>query len=338
MIAAMSPCTRNCWIFAALMGLVVWLFALTAGGVGAMAGLFLGFVTAWLLGGFLVMMFCTGRGGEAADDQLGWLHAAPAAPAPTPLPDAPPIALAARPAGMEGAPAGASADSAAAVTFAADPTLWDDEEEDEYDADDADGDGAVAPAAETPLEDTRAVMDAPSASARHDMPGEAVPSAEPKKAKKPKDKVGKSAKDAKDAKEKGRKAKDRADKTGRKGLSTDASRVLRARAEDVDGGEAVDDPFPVATVTTPATAAGGGDELGRIDGIGPNLTEWLHGQGVTRLAQIAAWTEADVDDFEARLGRSGGRIRRDDWVGQARILAAGGETAHSRRVDSGEAT
>ena len=39
-----------------------------------------------------------------------------------------------------------------------------------------------------------------------------------------------------------------------------------------------------------------------------------------------------------RLGRNGGRIERDDWVGQARILAAGGETEHSRRVDRGEAT
>ena len=29
---------------------------------------------------------------------------------------------------------------------------------------------------------------------------------------------------------------------------------------------------------------------------------------------------------------------RDDWVGQAKVLAAGGETEHSRRVERGEST
>ena len=63
----------------------------------------------------------------------------------------------------------------------------------------------------------------------------------------------------------------------------------------------------------------------------------LHENGVTRYDQIAAWTDADVDAWTARLGRKGDRIRRDDWVGQARLLAAGGETAHSHAVNIGEA-
>lgn len=41
----MSTCARQCWIFAAVMGLVV--FALTAGvgGIGVLPGLFLGLVS-----------------------------------------------------------------------------------------------------------------------------------------------------------------------------------------------------------------------------------------------------------------------------------------------------
>lgn len=70
----MTDCTRNCWIFAALMGLLVWAFALGQGGVGLLPGAFLGFVTAWLLGGLLVMLFCQG---EAADAGLGFADTPP---------------------------------------------------------------------------------------------------------------------------------------------------------------------------------------------------------------------------------------------------------------------
>lgn len=80
------------------------------------------------------------------------------------------------------------------------------------------------------------------------------------------------------------------------------------------------------------------DDLRRIKGIGPKLSDWLVENGVTRFDQIAAWDAAKVADFAQRLGRMGGRIEADDWVGQARILASGGETEHSRCVERGEAT
>jgi len=78
------------------------------------------------------------------------------------------------------------------------------------------------------------------------------------------------------------------------------------------------------------------DDLKRIKGIGPKLSDRLKEHGVTRYEQIAAWDAAMVADFAQRLGRLGGRIEADDWVGQARLLATGGETAHSRSVDKGE--
>jgi len=65
------------------------------------------------------------------------------------------------------------------------------------------------------------------------------------------------------------------------------------------------------------------DDLSQIKGLGPKLVETLRGLGVTRFAQIAAWDDADIDRIDAQLGRFQGRIRRDDWPAQARLLTAG---------------
>lgn len=74
-----------------------------------------------------------------------------------------------------------------------------------------------------------------------------------------------------------------------------------------------------AEASAPATK---GDDLRRIKGLGPKLVTLLAEHGVTSFAQIAAWDDADIDRIDARLGRFQGRIRRDDWVAQARLLAA----------------
>lgn len=69
--------------------------------------------------------------------------------------------------------------------------------------------------------------------------------------------------------------------------------------------------------------AASGDDLTRIKGLGPKLAEQLSTLGVTSFAQIAAWDEAEIDRVDAQLGRFQGRIRRDDWPAQAKLLAAG---------------
>ena len=88
---------------------------------------------------------------------------------------------------------------------------------------------------------------------------------------------------------------------------------------------------------TLAEADAEADDLTRIRGLGPMLQNWLAGYGVTRFAQIAAWDDADIARFAGMMGRVGHRIREEEWVDQARLLAAGGETAHSHAVDTGEA-
>lgn len=65
------------------------------------------------------------------------------------------------------------------------------------------------------------------------------------------------------------------------------------------------------------------DDLTRLKGIGPKLAALLHGVGVTGFDDIAGWDDAAIDRIDAQLGQFSGRIRRDNWVEQARLLAAG---------------
>ncbi|MFD2579760.1 hypothetical protein ACFSTD_16755 [Novosphingobium colocasiae] len=103
--------------------------------------------------------------------------------------------------------------------------------------------------------------------------------------------------------------------------------IAVAAQEEVD--RAVDhDHTPPQTIAAepapdaepaPATA----DDLRRIKGLGPKLQTLLASLGVTTFAQIAAWTDADLDALDANLGAFAGRPRRDKWVEQARLLASG---------------
>ncbi len=85
---------------------------------------------------------------------------------------------------------------------------------------------------------------------------------------------------------------------------------------------------PVAAKPAPARgrkAAAKADDLKRISGIGPKLEQVLNGRGIKRFADIAAWSDADIDRIDAELGFDG-RIRRDDWVGQAKALRPKGRS------------
>ncbi|KPP85624.1 MAG: NADH-quinone oxidoreductase subunit E [Rhodobacteraceae bacterium HLUCCO07] len=75
---------------------------------------------------------------------------------------------------------------------------------------------------------------------------------------------------------------------------------------------------------------GGADDLKLIGGVGPKLEEKLNEMGIWHFDQIARWTGPEVAWVDERL-KFKGRITRDDWIQQARILAEGGETEFSRR-------
>lgn len=71
-----------------------------------------------------------------------------------------------------------------------------------------------------------------------------------------------------------------------------------------------------------AAKAEGGDDLKKLSGVGPVLEQKLLDAGVTSYAQIAAWTEADIAEFDEKLSFKG-RIEREGWVDQAKELAKG---------------
>ena len=77
-------------------------------------------------------------------------------------------------------------------------------------------------------------------------------------------------------------------------------------------------------------AASQSDDMKLLKGVGPTLEKKLHANGVTSFAQIANWTAEDVADMDEKLSFKG-RIERDGWIEQAKILAAGGETEFSKK-------
>ncbi|MGP1352401.1 MAG: hypothetical protein ACTS1Z_03690 [Parasphingopyxis sp.] len=82
-------------------------------------------------------------------------------------------------------------------------------------------------------------------------------------------------------------------------------------------------PEPSAAATpSESPASGESDPLTQIKGLGPKAGAKLNALGVTRFAQIAGWTDADVETIGAQLGDMAQRIARDRWVEQAGLLAA----------------
>ena len=79
------------------------------------------------------------------------------------------------------------------------------------------------------------------------------------------------------------------------------------------------DDAPAALFTAPD---GEPDDLKKISGVGPVLEKKLHSLGVTKFAQVAAFTAEDIAKVDDALSFKG-RIERDNWLEQAATLAAG---------------
>ncbi len=143
--------------------------------------------------------------------------------------------------------------------------------------------------------------------------------------------------------------------TRRTRVSVDRRDTLDEGAAPAARNQALIDALPAASVVPPivpeaiggagvAVAAGAQEaqieaqeslaELTRIKGLGPKLAATLGELGVTRIEQIAAWDDAEIDRIDAQLGRFQGRIRRDNWVEQARLLAVGDTAGFESRFGS----
>ena len=129
-------------------------------------------------------------------------------------------------------------------------------------------------------------------------------------------------------------ARRKAEEEARRKAGEEAQRKAEEEARRKAGEEAKQ-----AEATKPYGLAGpiGGvaDNLTRIKGIGSKINGILNDLGIYHFTQIAAWTEKDIAEVDEKL-KFKGRIVREKWVEQAKVLAEGGETEFSRRVDKGE--
>ncbi len=84
-----------------------------------------------------------------------------------------------------------------------------------------------------------------------------------------------------------------------------------------------------------AARDGGPDDLKLIKGVGPKLEKLLHSMGIFHFDQVANWREAEIAWVDENLEGFKGRVTRDNWVEQAKLLADGGTTEFSSRVKKG---
>lgn len=80
---------------------------------------------------------------------------------------------------------------------------------------------------------------------------------------------------------------------------------------------------------------GQADDLKRIKGVGPAMERLCNELGFYHFDQISAWSGDEVAWVDQNLKGFKGRVTRDSWVEQARLLASGGETEFSKKVDDG---
>lgn len=82
-----------------------------------------------------------------------------------------------------------------------------------------------------------------------------------------------------------------------------------------------------ASLTAPK--GGKADDLKVILGIGPKLEALCHKLGFFHFDQIANWTVGEITWVDENLEGFKGRVSRDKWVAQAKVLAAGGTVAEA---------
>lgn len=109
----------------------------------------------------------------------------------------------------------------------------------------------------------------------------------------------------------------------------------KAKAEPKPKADKVTKPKaakPEGLVRLKAPRKGRADDLQEIEGIGPALEKLVNSLGFYHFDQIAAWTEADIATVDAEMKTFKGRITRDKWVEQAKIIVAEGLEAFRERA------
>jgi NADH-quinone oxidoreductase subunit E len=85
-----------------------------------------------------------------------------------------------------------------------------------------------------------------------------------------------------------------------------------------------------------AARDGKGDDLKKIEGIGPALEKLCHELGIFHFDQIAKWGEAEVTWMDGNLKGFKGRVTRDKWVAQAKLIGQVGMEEFLRRAKTND--
>jgi predicted flap endonuclease-1-like 5' DNA nuclease len=120
----------------------------------------------------------------------------------------------------------------------------------------------------------------------------------------------------------------------RRAAETKATEEARQIADAPHNGhvESVDPGAKPAGIAVPW--GGRSDDLTCIKGIGPKNQRVCNNLGVHHFSQIADWTANEARWIGHQIAFPG-RIEREHWIDQAKLLAAGGDTEHSVAVKTG---
>ncbi len=92
--------------------------------------------------------------------------------------------------------------------------------------------------------------------------------------------------------------------------------------------EDIPDLPPLPAVSSPTAAAD--QPLTMLKGLGPKAATRLAELGIASVDQLAALSPERISAIDAEMGNFTGRIARDRWVEQARLLAAGDLTGFEK--------
>ncbi|NPD15234.1 NADH-quinone oxidoreductase subunit NuoE [Xinfangfangia sp. D13-10-4-6] len=106
-------------------------------------------------------------------------------------------------------------------------------------------------------------------------------------------------------------------------------------------------PSVAPATATPATVGrkpeglaeardGKADNLKEIEGIGPAMEKLCHELGFFHYDQIAAWSEEEIAWVDENLKGFKGRVTRDKWVAQAKLIVAEGLEAFRIRAKTND--
>ncbi|WP_375548025.1 50S ribosomal protein L21 [Oceanicaulis alexandrii] len=68
-------------------------------------------------------------------------------------------------------------------------------------------------------------------------------------------------------------------------------------------------------------AAAASDDLTQLTGVGPAYATKLNEAGVTSFAQIAAWTDAEIERLDGEISGLKAKAEKGDWVAEAKGFA-----------------